>query len=60
LRKILPSSGLDLGPEEAGHKAYNYSTYDITHKISKTQNKIIFLHCRLQDLLSLLRVWTAF
>ena len=34
--EILPSSRLGLGPEEMGQKAYNYSTYDATHKKSKT------------------------
>jgi len=33
--------------------------YDIIHKKNATQNQKIFFHCKLEDLSSLLRVWTA-
>jgi len=42
LREVLPSSGLGLGPDEVGQKGQNYSTYDVTHKNSRTQNQKSF------------------
>jgi len=35
---MLPSSGSGLRPDEVGQKGQNYSTYDVTHKNSKTEN----------------------
>jgi len=55
LSEILPSIGLVPGPDEVGQKGQNYSTYDVTYKISKTQNKKK-IYCRHEDLQSLLRV----
>jgi len=37
LYKILPPSGLGLGPDEVGQKVQNDSTYDVTNKKSKNQ-----------------------
>jgi len=34
---MLPSSDLGLGPQEVGQKGLRLSTYDITHKNSKTK-----------------------
>jgi len=36
---MLPSSCSGLGPDEVGQKRQNYSTYDVTHKTSKTENQ---------------------
>ena len=55
LSEILPSSGLSLGPDEVGQKDQNCSTYDVTHKNSKTQNQNNFFHCGFEDLSSLMR-----
>jgi len=35
-----------------------YLTYDVTHKKTKPKTNFFF-HCRLENLLSLLKVWTA-
>jgi len=55
---ILPSSRLGLGPDEVGQKAYNYPTYDATHKRSKTLKLLLFFSFRHKDLPSLVRFWT--
>jgi len=59
LSKIIPSSGLGPGQDEVGQKSSIYSIYDVTHKTSEIQNQKNSFHCRLKDLLGLLRFSTA-
>jgi len=52
---MLPSRSSGLEPDEVGQKGQNYSTYDITHKNSKSK----FFHLEFKDVPSLLRAWMA-
>jgi len=54
----LPSSGLDLGPDEVGHKSLKLLHLCRSQKIQNLKLKFFF-HCRLEDLPSLLSVCTA-
>jgi len=57
MSKIVPSSGLGLGPDEVGQKGLKLLHCDVNHKKSESQNH--FFNCGLEDLLSFLRVWTV-
>jgi len=57
LSEILPSSGLGLGPDKVGQK--DLKQPHLQCHSQKTQSQRIFFHCRCEDLLNLLRVWTA-
>jgi len=57
LSEILPSSGLGLGPDEVGKK--DLKLLLMTSFTKNPKPKKILFHCRLEDLPSLLRTWTA-
>jgi len=57
LNKIFPSSGLGSGPGSTSQKGVTLP--HLWHHPQKNESQKIFLHCKLEDSPSLLRVWIA-
>jgi len=59
MNEIQPSSGLFPGTDEMGHSGLNLLHLWRHPQKTKTKTKQFFLQCSLEDLPSLLSVWTA-